>query len=801
LTTLTGSGTVTIPNPVLYTGQQQSFYNSTGSAITISTPSGYIIGPGITANATSLSVPAGGIVTLISDGTNYETLSVMGGAITTTALTANGTVSIAPTTLGAIDNVNIGANTKGTGAFTSLTANGATTFTATTTSSSYSTGALVVSGGVGVGGNLNSNGTVVGVNVGVNTGTNSLNGLFNIQVNSANSGSPFRIDNLSQTNQYATLSVMGSTGFSITGWDNSTVLESVATSVGSGTRGLVMSAYSGPFIVQTSGRTEAMRVDTSGNVLIGTIGQLSSARVSIADASLKTSSASGLTLGTATGGANDFQFLISRSAAGSSTSYYGIQSVEQGVAYRNLALQFNGGNVGIGTSSPNRKLHVQSSGAAIQLFDASSNAGTGIFFAGSSTNKNWFIGNQYNINDALEFTPSAATGTATIGSTPVMTMLSGGNVGIGTSTPAFALDVNPGGIRAISGFATYYWTATCTAGNYIYLLSSAAGGYGSSMSGTLWVRSTYSGAVSQARYSINTFGSQNGASGSSLISYDVYGGGPSNFQLYDMGQGTLGAGSALISLYNTSGQTCSYNFTFIQDYGSNTPNYYPSPTVYTGAPSGYLIKFGNTNLNLQTGAITELSSGYVGIGTGTASPRTTLDLGSNGMYATWFSSMYAGGGQTSSADVSAVQYYMWAAASARGSWNLAGTYSGLQYVAYYNGGNNDYLVWNLLCHEGQSLYVNIVYHNHADSVSRTAAVDYSINGGSTWTNLNTQTFGSSGGTNISGTITLNTALSNGRNVRIRTYWTSGAASSSLIGIGRAYFQANGGSFQYINSLG
>ena len=56
-----------------------------------------------------------------------------------------------------IDSSNIGATTRGTGAFTTLTSNGATTFTAATASSSYTTGTLVVTGGIGVSGALYGN--------------------------------------------------------------------------------------------------------------------------------------------------------------------------------------------------------------------------------------------------------------------------------------------------------------------------------------------------------------------------------------------------------------------------------------------------------------------------------------------------------------------------------------------------------------------------------------------------------------------------------------------------------------------
>lgn len=70
---------------------------------------------------------------------------------------------------GSIDNASIGATTRSTGAFTTLTSNGATTFTAGTASSSSTTGTVIVTGGVGVSGSI----------FGAGAGTSTLDG-FNI---------------------------------------------------------------------------------------------------------------------------------------------------------------------------------------------------------------------------------------------------------------------------------------------------------------------------------------------------------------------------------------------------------------------------------------------------------------------------------------------------------------------------------------------------------------------------------------------------------------------------------------------
>ena len=162
LTTLTGSGTINIPSPVLYTGSIQTYYNSTASAITITTPSGVINGPGLGGGSGSLSLPAGSIITLVSDGANYLTQDWIGGNVSATTLSASagvnlspatGTITINPTTAGTIANMAISGST---GSFSTLTASAVTTITGGTavTLGTAASGALQVSGGVGITGGI-----------------------------------------------------------------------------------------------------------------------------------------------------------------------------------------------------------------------------------------------------------------------------------------------------------------------------------------------------------------------------------------------------------------------------------------------------------------------------------------------------------------------------------------------------------------------------------------------------------------------------------------------------------------------
>jgi hypothetical protein len=161
--------TVTLPNPSLFPGSNQTFYNATGGIITLSTATGILTGTG-GSNASTVLCFAGNVLSVTSDGTNYVVISEDGSALVATTgsfsgdVTMNGSgalvsltpqnVTITPSSISNINNMNIGATTRGSGAFTSLAANAAVSFTANTASTTTGTGTLVVTGGVGVSGQV-----------------------------------------------------------------------------------------------------------------------------------------------------------------------------------------------------------------------------------------------------------------------------------------------------------------------------------------------------------------------------------------------------------------------------------------------------------------------------------------------------------------------------------------------------------------------------------------------------------------------------------------------------------------------
>ncbi|MDB5002089.1 MAG: hypothetical protein JWQ34_314 [Mucilaginibacter sp.] len=103
------------------------------------------------------------------------------------------------------------------------------------------------------------------------------------------------------------------------------------------------------------------------------------------------------------------------------------------------------GNVGIGTISPGYNLHINRSNASLAIDGISGGLGNSgavlNLFGWAASFKNWQIGVANIGPSGLNFTPSTTIGGSSF-SSPVMTILDNGNVGIGTTIPNGKLDVN-----------------------------------------------------------------------------------------------------------------------------------------------------------------------------------------------------------------------------------------------------------------------------------------------------------------------------------------------------------------------
>jgi len=130
---------------------------------------------------------------------------------------------------------------------------------------------------------------------------------------------------------------------------------------------------------------------------------------------------------------------------------------------QNLYYGSGSGNVGIGTTSPETKLHIQetsagNAGGMLYLKNSTESAGTytGIYF-GTWGKKSGIFHKQgsyggYGTGDLIFATNTTLDGTIVSPSDARMVITNPGNVGIGTTSPAYKLDVS-GGAIAIRGNA------------------------------------------------------------------------------------------------------------------------------------------------------------------------------------------------------------------------------------------------------------------------------------------------------------------------------------------------------------
>ena len=442
-----------------------------------------------------------------------------------------------------------------------------------------------------------SNGTTTAMTIdtsqNVGIGTSSPASKLGVTVNTAN-GDGITVTN-SNNSGYFTLQANGSTGSGVSGWANSTVFEAVPASTG----GLVLGTYSGNMIFQTGARNERMRIDSSGNVGIGTIspvGRLgvvntgNNSQISIGDTAV--SSYSTLRM---YGGSGHYNFQLGVQNNVSNAFEITPSTAAGGTTFSTPAMVVDSsGNVGIGTASPTYRLQVATSsypgvgffrdldvtsvGAAGQVIEIGARNGA-TFTPGAS------------INGVLE--NPATTGymsflTRTASSlTEKMRIDSSGNVGIGTSSVAAKLDVRSGSTSintlGVNSSLTTAYSATGYNGATARILITGGGASGAANG----IEFTQGGS------SELFFGQVQESGGAGAFVFQGYSGSAYSERARIDSSGNLLVGTT--SVGGSGGITINPNY-----QGANTPGAILTNKTASGTYNAYLFRYNGSNVGSIT---------------------------------------------------------------------------------------------------------------------------------------------------------------------------------------------------------
>lgn len=211
--------------------------------------------------------------------------------------------------------------------------------------------------------------------------------------------------------------------------------------------GVITNISSNGAVAIYSNEVERVRIDSAGNVGVGTTSPAANLEIKGSAAALQ------ITTSDYVVGTSGSRTIIGFGASTGNT-YSRIQTTDVGgISASDLILQADSGNVGIGIATPVSKLQVTGGGAtygeAITWTGATDYGGTnrgyvGYDAAGATTA---YIGNQFVGGDGI-----SSKFQIRMGIDPKLTVMNGGNVGIGTTTPTARLQVE-GSTNASTGVA------------------------------------------------------------------------------------------------------------------------------------------------------------------------------------------------------------------------------------------------------------------------------------------------------------------------------------------------------------